>query len=247
MNSDFLDFQQANQLIFAFLWVGFIMAGSFWLSKKIRLQIPAVALAVFIGLLLALLGEKKGLSDIPLFSGLGVLGGAMFRDFSIVATAMGADITQMKRAGLAGTLSLLIGVTFSFFMGVTMAWFLGYTDPKVMATLGAGACTYIVGPVTGGALGVSSDIMAMSVAIGLIKVIVTTIATPFLASRIGLDNPKTAMVYGGLLGTTSGVTAGLAATNEKLVPYGALTATFYTGLGCLACPSILYYIISILM
>lgn len=60
MNSDFLDFQQANQLIFAFLWVGFIMAGSFWLSKKIRLQIPAVALAVFIGLLLALLGEKKG-------------------------------------------------------------------------------------------------------------------------------------------------------------------------------------------
>jgi malonate transporter MadM subunit len=51
------------------------------------------------------------------------------------------------------------------------------------------------------------------------------------------------MVFGGLIGTTSGVAAGLAATNEKLVPYGALTATFYTGLGCLLCPSLLYFII----
>jgi hypothetical protein len=42
------------------------------------------------------------------------------------------------------------------------------------------------------------------------------------------------------MGTTSGVTAGLAATDPKLVPYGALTSTFYTGLGCLLCPSILF-------
>lgn len=42
------------------------------------------------------------------------------------------------------------------------------------------------------------------------------------------------------MGTTSGVSAGLAATDPTLVPYGALTATFYTGLGCLACPPVLY-------
>ena len=55
---------------------------------------------------------------------------------------------------------------------------------------------------------------------------------------MGLDNPHAAMIFGGLIGTTSGVAAGLAATNPKLVPYGALTATFYTGLGVLLCPSV---------
>jgi len=49
------------------------------------------------------------------------------------------------------------------------------------------------------------------------------------------------MVYGGLMGTTSGVAGGLAATDPALVPYGAMTATFYTGLGCLLCPSILFF------
>lgn len=42
------------------------------------------------------------------------------------------------------------------------------------------------------------------------------------------------------MGTTSGTAAGLAATDPRLVPYGAMTATFYTGLGCLLCPSILF-------
>ena len=35
--------------------------------------------------------------------------------------------------------------------------------------------------------------------------------------------------------------AGLAATDPKLVPYGAMTATFYTGIGCLLGPSILFF------
>jgi malonate transporter MadM subunit len=52
------------------------------------------------------------------------------------------------------------------------------------------------------------------------------------------------MVYGGLMGTTSGVAAGLAATDPKLVPYGAMTATFFTGLGCLLCPSVFYLILT---
>jgi hypothetical protein len=41
----------------------------------------------------------------------------------------------------------------------------------------------------------------------------------------------------------SGVTGGLAATDPRLVPYGALTATFHTGLGCLVAPSIFYLIV----
>jgi malonate transporter MadM subunit len=73
------------------------------------------------------------------------------------------------------------------------------------------------------------------------------VATPMAARWIGLDNPRSAMVFGGLMGTTSGVTAGLAATDPKLVPYGALTSTFYTGVGCLMGPSVLYLAVHALM
>lgn len=55
------------------------------------------------------------------------------------------------------------------------------------------------------------------------------------------------MVFGGLIGTSSGAAAGLAATDVKLVPYGAFTATFYTGLGCLLCPSVFYLVTAFLM
>jgi malonate transporter MadM subunit len=66
------------------------------------------------------------------------------------------------------------------------------------------------------------------------------VLTPLLARHVGLDNPRSAMVFGGLMGTNSGVMAGLAATDPKLVPYGAMTATFYTGLGCLLGPSLFH-------
>ena len=116
-----------------------------------------------------------------------------------------------------------------------------------MTTIGAGACTFIVGPVTGSAIGASSEVIALSVAAGVIKSIAVTIATPPVARFIGLNNPQSAMVFGGLIGTTSGVAAGLAATDPRLVPYGAITATFYTGLGCLLCPSIFYLLLQQLL
>lgn len=235
---------EKNGLIFSFLLVGLIMWLSFWVSKKVtRNKIPGVAIAVLAGLSLALFGGKKGLADIPLFSGMALLGGAMLRDFSVVATAMGADLDKIKQAGLAGTIALLVGVTFSFFLGVFIASAMGYHDAVSLTTIGAGACTYIVGPVTGGALGASSDVIAISIATGVVKTLVATIGTPMIAKRIGLDNPHSAVVFGGLIGTTSGVTAGLAATDPELVPYGAMTATFYTGLGCLLCPSIFYFVV----
>lgn len=235
-----------NGFLFAFLFVGVIMLFSFWVSKFLtNKRIPGVAIAILIGLSLAFLGDKKGISDLSIFGGMALLGGSMLRDFAVVATAMGADLSKIKNAGLAGTVSLLVGVTFSFFGGVVIAFLMGYTDAVSLATIGAGACTYIVGPVTGTALGASSEVIAISVATGVVKTIVATIGTPMIAKRIGLDNPHSAVVFGGLIGTTSGVAAGLAATDPKLVPYGALTATFYTGLGCLLCPSVFYFVLKI--
>jgi len=237
-----------NGLVFAFLFVGLIMWISYWVSKTFtRGKIPGAAIAIFSGLGLAYFGGEKGLASIPVFAGLGILGGSMLRDFAIVSTAMGANFSEIKKAGLAGILSLFIGILVAFFLGGAIGYSMGYTDVKSFTTIGAGACTYIVGPVTGSAIGASSDVIAISIAAGVIKSIVVTIATPLIAPRIQLNNPHAAMVFGGLIGTTSGVAAGLAATDPKLVPYGALTATFYTGLGVLLCPSILYFLMRFIL
>jgi malonate transporter MadM subunit len=239
-------FLDKNGLVFAFLMVGLIMYGSSVLSVKLtNKKIPGSAIAILTGLLLAYLGGiysggQKGLADVPLFSGFGVMGGSMFRDFAVVSTAMGASVLIMKSTGWVGALSLFLGIVLSFIGGAVVALLWGYTDAVSLTTIGAGACTYIVGPVTGAAIGASSDVITLSIAAGVVKTVVVTIGTPFIARTIGLDNPQTAMIFGGLMGTTSGVTAGLAATDPKLVPYGALTATFYTGLGCLLCPSALF-------
>jgi malonate transporter MadM subunit len=237
-----------HDLIFAFLTVGIIMFLSFIISKKLtNNKIPAAAIAITAGLLLAYMGGNKGIASVPLFSGMAVLGGSMMRDFTVVSTAMGASINQIKKAGLIGAISLVLGVLMAFLFGSIIAYALGYHDAKSIVTIGAGACTFIVGPITGTAIGASSDIIAISIAIGVVKSVLVTLLTPAIAKYIGLNNPETAMIYGGMIGTTSGVAAGLAAVDTKLVPYGALTATFYTGLGCLLCPSLLYYLISLIV
>ena len=189
---------------------------------------------------------EKGLADFSYFKGLSILGGAMFRDFAIVATATGASFLLIRKSGILGLVSLLIGIGFFFGFGVALGWMMGYRDAISLCTIGAGACTYIVGPVTGGALGASSEVIALSIGTGVVKTIAVTILTPILANWIGLNTPGAAMAYGGIMGTSSGVAAGLAATDPTLVPYGAVTATFYTGLGCLLCPSLFYLMLSTL-
>ncbi|SDD36609.1 malonate transporter, MadM subunit [Paracoccus isoporae] len=242
-----------NGLLFAFVVVGAVMWLSYYVSHHLtRGRLHGSAVAIIMGLVLAWLGGlftggTKGLSDIPLFAGLAIMGGSMLRDFAIVSTAYGVDLQEIRRSGMVGVLSLLLGIVLSFVVGAAVALMFGYNDSVSMTTLGAGAATYIVGPVTGSALGASSEIVALSVAAGLVKSVLVMIGTPFIAPYIRLNNPKAAMAYGGLMGTTSGVAGGLAATDKRLVPYGAMTATFYTGLGCLLGPSVMYLMIRTVM
>lgn len=236
----------SNGLVMAFMLVGIVTFISYYASDKFtNKRIHGSAIAITLGLALAYwggaaTGGSKGLADIKLFSGIGVMGGGMLRDYAIVSTAFGARLDEIKKTGLAGVLSLLIGVLSAYIVGVTLAYSFGYTDTVSLATIGAGAITFIVGPVTGAALGASSPVIAISIAAGVVKSILVMILTPIVAPYIGLNNPQSAMVYGGLMGTTSGTAAGLAATDPKLVPYGAMTATFYTGIGCLLAPSVLF-------
>lgn len=245
MNSPFLTSLIGDRpLIFAFVVVGLLTWLCYAFSKNItKNRIHGSAVAIIIGLILAYVGGvttggKKGIADIAMFSGFALMGGAMLRDFCIVSTAYGVKLEELKKAGVAGVLSLVIGTALAFIVGVAVAYAFGYRDSVSLTTIGAGAVTFIVGPVTGSAIGASSTVVALSVAAGVVKSIAVMIMTPFLAKPFGLTNPAAAMVYGGLMGTTSGTAAGLAATDVRLVPYGALTATFYTGFGCLVVPSV---------
>lgn len=244
----FSDILSKNGLVTAFAVVGATVWVSYWLSKRFtRGRFHGSAIAILIGLVLAYIGGittggSKGLADVSLFAGIGIMGGAMLRDLAIIATAFGVSFSEIRKAGLAGVVSLFAGVVVSFVIGALIALAFGYADAVSMATIGAGAATYIVGPVTGTALGADSEVMALSIAAGLIKSVLVMVGTPFAARYIGLNNPRSAMVFGGLMGTTSGVAGGLAATDPRLVPYGAMTATFYTGLGCLLAPSVLLFI-----
>ena len=62
-----------------------------------------------------------------------------------------------------------------FIVGAGVARAFGYTDAVSMTTIGAGAVTYIVGPVTGAAIGASSDVIALSIATGVIKAIIVMV------------------------------------------------------------------------
>ena len=144
-----------------------------------------------------------------------LMGGAMLRDFAIVATAFEVDVIEARRAGLLGAVALALGTVLPF----------------------------LVGP----APGADSTVMALSIATGVTRAVRVMVGTPLVARLIGLDNPRSAMAYGGLMGTVSGVAGGLAATDPKLVPYGALTATFHTGIGCLVGPLLLFLIVRALV
>ena len=98
-----------NGLVLSFLAVGFIMLVTQFVSQKIlRDKIPGVALAIALGLILASFGGKTGIADIPLFSGMALLGGTMLRDFAIVSTAYGASMDEIKKAGWVGVVYLIV-------------------------------------------------------------------------------------------------------------------------------------------
>jgi malonate transporter MadM subunit len=234
-----------NGLVTAFAVVGLVMLVSMWMSRRLTFgRVHGSAIAILIGLALAYwggiaTGGKNGVADVSLFAGIGLMGGAMLRDFAIVATAF--EVVEARKAGLIGVVALLLGTLLPFIVGASVAWAFGYRDAVSLTTIGAGAVTYIVGPVTGAAIGASSELIALSIATGLVKAIMVMVGTPMAARFLHLGTPRSAMVFGGLAGTVSGVSAGLAATDRRLVPYGALVATFHTGLGCLLGPSLLYF------
>ncbi len=243
----------ANGLITAFAVVGITVWISYLMSARLTAgRIHGSAIAIILGLAASywagsVTGGSRGVVDIGVLAGVGLMGGGMMRDFGIVSTAFGVHLSELRKAGVVGVISIFAGVIVSFIVGALIAVAFGYRDAESITAIGAGAVTYIVGPVTGTAIGASSDVIALSVAAGVVKSILVMIGTPLVAKQIGLNNPQSAMVFGGLMGTTSGVAGGLAATDPRLVPYGAMTATFYTGLGCLMGPSILYFIVRALV
>ena len=246
------DFLGKGSIVTGFLFAGLIMLVSEFISKKLtKGRLHPSAIAIFFGLVFAYIGGsitggENGLADVTAFGGLGILGGAALRDYTIIASSYGASIQEVKKCGWACPISLIVGVVSAFCIGAIVAVSFGYRDAVDIATIAAGAVTFVVGPITGTALGAASEVIALSVTVGLVKTVFIMIFTPMIAKKIGLTTPKMAMIFGGLVGSTSGVSAGLAATDASLVPYGTMVATFYSGTGCLLCPSLLYAIVNLI-
>ena len=227
-----------NGMVASFMVLGLITFIAYKMGGLTKGRVHGSAIAIFLGLVLAyfggsVTGGSKGIADIPLFAGMGLVGGAMFRDFAIVSTAFGADLREIKKIGLRGVASLFVGEFICLVAGIAVAYPLGYTSAVDLVTIGAGVATFVVGA--------SSEVIAISIAAGVVKSVLVMVVTPFVAKPLGINNPQSAMAFGGIMGTTSGTAAGMAAVNPKLVPYAAMTATFYTGLGCLLFPSVFYF------
>src|SRR6476620_5162545 len=100
-----------QSMVAAFDVVGAVMWISLLVSKRLSAgRIHGSAIAIVIGLVLAYVGGlvtggQKGLADIPVFAGIGLMGGAMLRDFAIVATAFEVDAIEARRAGMLGVIS----------------------------------------------------------------------------------------------------------------------------------------------
>ena len=152
-----------NGLVTAFAFIGLVIWLSYLVSARLTGgRVHGSAIAILAGLALAwwggvVTGGERGVADLPILAGVGILGGAMLRDFAIVATAFGVRFDEIRSAGIGAALSLLAGVFVSFVVGAAVAWGFGYRDSVSMTTIGAGAATYIVGPVTGTAVLASVD------------------------------------------------------------------------------------------
>ena len=102
----FLDVLNSNGLIAAFAFIGLLMLACNLAARYLTGgRIHGSAIAIAAGLLLSYIGGvatggTDGLSDIAMFSGLGIMGGSMLRDFAIVATAFGVDVAELKKAGI---------------------------------------------------------------------------------------------------------------------------------------------------
>ena len=107
-----------NNLITAFVFVGITVFVGYLLSNKFtKGRFHGSAIAIILGLVFAYFAGvftqgERGVADLAILSGVGILGGSMLRDFAIVATAYGAKFSDLRSSGLAGIFSYL---TFSFF------------------------------------------------------------------------------------------------------------------------------------
>ena len=185
-------------LVTAFAFVGLVVWVSYAISKRLtKGRMHGSAIAILMGLLLAYVGGTatggtKGIADIECLAGIGVMGGAMLRDLAIVGHGVRrATGMSSQRLGRVVSSSLLAGVLVSFFVGAAVAYAFGYRD-AVSNDHHRRRCSDVHRRSGGQGphLEASSEVIALSVAAGLMKSILVMTLTPLVAKWIGLDNPR---------------------------------------------------------
>lgn len=104
-----------NAFVMSFMFIALGVFISGIISKYVfKGKLPTSAVAIVVGLIAAYIGGSitggsNGIADIEMFTGIGILGGSSLRDFAIISTAYGASLAELKRSGLIGALSLIVG------------------------------------------------------------------------------------------------------------------------------------------
>ena len=136
-----------NSLITAFVFVGVTVYLSYFLSEKLtKGRFHGSAIAIILGLIFAYIAGSyyegdKGVADIAILSGVGVLGGSMLRDFAIVATAYGAKF--MIWDFWSGWCCFLILRSYLIILWALSLLFYLADDAKSITTIGAGTVTLL--------------------------------------------------------------------------------------------------------
>ena len=137
-----------NNLVVAFAVVGITIWVSYLAADKLTNgRIHGSAIAIALGLVAAFwrvaTGGTRGVADIALLGGIGLMGGGMMRDFAIVATASVSSSANSKKQGLRASFPFLRASWCR--LSLAPPWqYCSAIRSAAITTIGAGAVTYIV-------------------------------------------------------------------------------------------------------
>ena len=158
-----------NGLVTAFAFVGITVWLSYLVSDRLtRGRVHGSAIAILIGLVLAGVGGRRDRAartaspTSRCWPGWASWAAPCSGTSPSSPRPSASSFAEIRSAGIAAIVSLLRGCARLLRRRGGGGVAFGYPDAVSMTTIGAGAATYIVGPVTGTAIGASSDVVALS-------------------------------------------------------------------------------------
>ena len=178
-----------NGFVLALFITGLIMLVSFWVSERLTCwRIPGSAIAIITGLVLAYIGGRvtgeNGIADIPVLSGFSIMGGPCSVILPLYPQPWVPVSMKSKSRNGRGSFAVPGHICFlpAWYQPGFCLWL--YRIRKILPPLvpEPARLSRVWLPA---AIGAPSEVITLSIAAGVLKAILVTIATPALAKYIG--------------------------------------------------------------